>query len=154
MSNDLNNCMFIGHLGADPETRQTANSTVANFRIAVGQQWKDASGTKQEKTEWVGIVAWGKLGEICGQYLKKGAQVFVSGRMQTREWEKDGVKRYTTEIIADKVQMLGKKEGGSRGDYAPPPQRQQPAPQTQHHQAKANGYAPPAADGFDDDIPF
>ncbi len=109
MANDLNQCNFIGRLGRDPEVRYTPDgAAVANFSIAVGESWKDkASGEKQEKTEWVKCVAWRKLGEIIGEYLSKGSQVFISGKLQTRSWEKDGVTKYTSEIIVNQMQMLG-----------------------------------------------
>jgi single-strand DNA-binding protein len=106
MSNDLNLCQFIGRLGRDPETRYLPNGDpVCNFSVAVGWKSKDKEGT-----EWVRVSAFGKLAEICGQYLKKGSQVYVNGRMQTRKWvDKDGVEKYTTEIAADRMQMLGPK---------------------------------------------
>lgn len=115
MANDLNQCNFIGRLGKDPETRYTADGTcISGFSIACGWKGKDKEGT-----EWVRVSAFGKLGEICGQYLKKGSRVFISGRMQTRKWQdKDGVERYTTEIMADQMQMLDSKEQES-----PKPQR-------------------------------
>lgn len=114
MSNDLNLCQFIGRLGKDPEMRYMPDGkAVANFSIACGQSWKGKDGEKQEKTEWVRCAAFGKLAEIVGQYLKKGAQVYVSGRIQTREYEKDGSKRYTTEIVVDTMQMLGGKREDS-----------------------------------------
>ena len=104
MSNDLNRCEFIGRLGRDPETRYTADSNaICNFSIAVG--YKTAT---KETTEWVRITAFGKLAGICADYLKKGSQVFVAGRMTTRKWQnKDGVDQYTTEVVADQMQMLG-----------------------------------------------
>jgi len=113
MANDLNRCSFIGRLGRDPEVKyMPSGSAVVNFSIAVGQSWKDKeTGQKKEKTEWVRISAFGKLAEICGEYLSKGKQIFISGRMETRKWEKDGVPQYSTEIIANDVQFLG-----SRGD--------------------------------------
>jgi len=113
MANDLNRCSFIGRLGRDPEVKyMPSGSAVVNFSIAVGQSWKDKeTGQKREKTEWVRISAFGKLAEICGEYLSKGKQIFISGRMETRKWEKDGVPQYSTEIIANDVQFLG-----SRGD--------------------------------------
>lgn len=131
MSNDLNNCQFIGRLGRDPEMRALpSGESVSNFSVAVGWKTKDKEGT-----EWVSVVAFGKLAEICAQYLKKGSQVFVSGRMRTEKYMKDGVERYSTKIIADKMQMLGgKSDGGSK-----------PAP-------AADDSQPPA--DFDDDIPF
>ena len=99
----LNQCNFIGNLGADPEIRYTSNGkAVANFSIAVTEKYKD-----EKKTEWIKCVTWEKLAEISGKYLKKGASVFVSGRLQTRAWEdKDGNKRYTTEVVAQSMQML------------------------------------------------
>ena len=134
MSKDLNLCQFIGRLGKDVDMRYTADGkAIANLTIACGESWKDKQGNKQEKTEWVRISAFGKLAEIMGQYLKKGAQVYISGRMQTRKWQdKDGQDRYTTEIVADQMQMLD-----SRGssDSAP-------------------SAAPTPDDGFDDDFPF
>ena len=104
MSNDLNRCEFIGRLGRDPEVRYTADSNaICNFSIAVGYKNKD-----KETTEWVRITAFGKLAGICADYLKKGSQVFVAGRMTTRKWQnKDGVDQYTTEVVADQMQMLG-----------------------------------------------
>lgn len=103
--NDLNLCQFIGRLGKDPETRFLPDGkAVTNFSIAVGWKGKDKEGV-----EWVRCAAFDKLAEICGKYLKKGSQVYIAGRMQTREWEKDGVKRYTTEVMADRMQMLGAK---------------------------------------------
>ncbi|MHB8078672.1 MAG: single-stranded DNA-binding protein [Candidatus Krumholzibacteriia bacterium] len=116
----VNKVILIGNLGADPEVRYTQSSqAVANFRIATTDVWTDRDGNKQERTEWHNIVAWGKLGEICGQYLKKGKQVYVEGRLQTRQWEdKEGGKRYTTECVANVMQMLGRPgegEGGGGG---------------------------------------
>ena len=104
MANDLNQCNFIGRLGKDPETRYAASGTaVCNFSIAVGYKYKE-----EESTEWVRVTTFGKLAEIIAEYVSKGSQVFVSGRMKTNAWEdKDGVKRYTTEIIANTVQFLG-----------------------------------------------
>ena len=117
MSNDLNLCQFIGRLGKDPELRyMPSGDPVANFSIAVGSQWKDkSSGEKKESTEWVRIAAFGKLAEIIGEYCTKGKQVYVAGRMQTRKWEdKDGVTKYSTEVIADRLQLLGSKSDGER----------------------------------------
>jgi len=104
MATDLNRCEFIGRLGKDPEVRYTADSNaICNFSIAVGYKSKD-----KELTEWVRITAFGKLAGICADYLKKGSQVFVAGRMTTRKWvNKDGVDQYTTEVVADQMQMLG-----------------------------------------------
>ena len=138
MANDLNQCNFIGRLGADPETRYTpGGDPVCSFRIAVGWKSKDKEGA-----EWVSITAFGKLAEICGKYLTKGAQVFVSGRMKTDEYEKDGIKRYSTKIVADRLQMLGGKPQGES------------APQQQAPQRNAQGAPKTSFEDMDDDIPF
>jgi len=107
----INKVILVGNLGADPELRYTPDGTpVANFSIATSESWTDkTTGEKREKTEWHRIVAWRRLGEICGEYLSKGRQVYVEGKLQTRSWEKDGITRYTTEIIASDVQFLGVK---------------------------------------------
>lgn len=133
MANDLNQCQFIGRLGVDPETRfLPSGDGVTNFRIACGWKTKDKEGT-----EWVSIVTFGKLSEICGEYLKKGSQVFVQGRMQTRKWQdKEGNARYSTEIVAERMQMLG---GKREGDSKPT-------------DSKPTGQAP--FDDMSDDIPF
>ncbi len=114
----INKAIIVGRLGKDPETKyMTSGDAVCNFSVATSDTWKDkATGEKKEKTEWHNIVAYRKLAEICGQYLKKGAQVYIEGKIQTRSWEQDGQKRYMTEIIADDMQMLGSKgEGGGAG---------------------------------------
>jgi len=107
----LNKVMLIGNLGADPELRYTpSGAAVANFSIATREQWTSKEGEKQDKTEWHRIVAWRRLGEICGEYLHKGSLVYIEGRLQTRSWEdRDGNKRYTTEITALGMQMLDRK---------------------------------------------
>src|SRR5210317_1563446 len=109
----INKVILIGNLGGDPEVRYTPSGVaVAQFNIATSEEWKDKdSGEKRERTEWHRIVAWRRLGEICGEYLSKGQQVYVEGRIQTNTWEdKEGNKRYTTEIIANTVQFLGRRE--------------------------------------------
>ena len=106
----INKAILVGNLGNDPEVRYTPSGTaVANFSIATKEEWKDKNtGEKQSRTEWHKIVAFGRLGEICGEYLHKGKQVYIEGRLQTKSWEdREGVKRYTTEIIAREMQMLG-----------------------------------------------
>ena len=117
----VNKVIIIGRLGADPEVRYTpSGSAVANFSVATSEQWTDKSGEKQERTEWHRIVAWGRTGEICGEYLHKGKQVYVEGRLQTRSWEdRDGNKRYTTEIVAQTVQMLGSPSGREQQASSP-----------------------------------
>lgn len=115
MAGGINKVILIGNLGADPEVRFTpSGQAVANFRIATSESWTDkSSGQKQERTEWHRIVVWGKLAELCGEYLKKGRQCYVEGRLQTREWtDKEGKKNYTTEVVAQTVQFLG----GARGE--------------------------------------
>lgn len=105
----VNKVILVGRLGRDPELRYTpSGAAVANFSIATSEEWKDReTGEKQERTEWHRIVAWRRLGEICGEYLRKGSQVYIEGRLQTKEWEdRDGNKRYTTEVVAQSMQML------------------------------------------------
>lgn len=116
----VNKVILIGNLGADPELRYTPSGTpVATFSLATKEQWTNKEGGKEERTEWHRIVAWGRLGEICGQYLHKGRQVYVEGRIQTRSWEdREGNKRYTTEIVAQTMQMLGP-AGGKREPTEP-----------------------------------
>ena len=106
----VNKVILVGRLGRDPEVRYTpSGAAVANFTVATSEEWKDKNtGDKQERTEWHRVVAWRRLGEICGEYLHKGSQVYVEGRLQTRSWDdRDGNKRYTTEIVAQVMQMLG-----------------------------------------------
>ncbi len=115
----LNRCTFIGNLGKDPETRYMPDGgAITNFSIGVNESWKDKNGDKQEKTEWVRCSAFQKLAEICGEYLKKGSLVYIEGRLQTRKWQdKDGADRYTTEIVVDKMVMLGgKREEGEQSE--------------------------------------
>lgn len=109
----INKVILIGRLGADPEIRYTSNGTaVANFSLATSTNWTNKSGEREERTDWHRIVAFGRLGEICGEYLNKGKQVYVEGRLQTRSWEdKDGNKRKTTEVVALQLQMLGAPSG-------------------------------------------
>ncbi len=108
----INKVILIGRLGNDPELRYTADGTaVINFRIATSDEWTDkATNEKRERTEWHRIVAWRKLGEICGKYLSKGRQVYIEGKLQTRSWEKDGIIRFSTEIVASDVQFLGSRQ--------------------------------------------
>jgi single-strand DNA-binding protein len=161
----VNKVILVGNLGRDPEVRYMPNGeAVANFSIATTDSWKDKSGQKQEKTEWHNIVMYRRLAEIAGEYLKKGRPVYVEGRLQTRKWEKDGVTRYTTEIVADQMQMLGGREGGSSGSYddAAYDMNQEPSQQSAPSQsAQRPAASAPAAgaggsgfDNFDDDIPF
>lgn len=114
----VNKVILMGGLGRDPEVRYMPNGeAVANFSIATTETWKDKQGVKQEKTEWHNIVTYRKLAEIVGEYLKKGSQIYLEGKLQTRKWEKDGITRYSTEIIMDEIKMLsGKPESGTQRD--------------------------------------
>jgi single-strand DNA-binding protein len=162
----VNKVILVGNLGRDPEVRYMPNGeAVANFSIATTENWKDQSGVKQEKTEWHNIVMYRRLAEIAGEYLKKGRPVYIEGRLQTRKWEKDGVTRYTTEIIGDQMQMLGSKSdsGGASydgGQADAPEDYNQAASQSNARQTaapQANTGAPAggaAFDNFEDDIPF
>ena len=116
----VNKVILLGRLGQDPELKYTpAGASVCNFSLATSESWTDKnSGQKQERTEWHRVVVWGKLAELCNQYLSKGRQAFVEGRLQTRSWDdKDGNKRYTTEIMANTVQFIGGQAGTSSGQY-------------------------------------
>jgi single-strand DNA-binding protein len=115
MAGGVNKVILIGNLGADPEVRFTpGGQAVANFRIATSESWTDKNGQKQERTEWHRIVVWGKLAELCGEYLKKGRQCYVEGRLQTREWtDKENRKNYTTEVVATAVTFLGGRDAGA-----------------------------------------
>ena len=139
----INKVILIGNLGSDPEVRYTPSGVaVANFNIATSEEWKDKdSGEKKERTEWHRIVAWRRLGEICGEYLSKGKQVYIEGRLQTRDWEdRDGNKRYTTEIVANDVQFLGARDSSESA-------RPRSTSSTDYQGMPAQGPA-------DDDIPF
>jgi single-strand DNA-binding protein len=140
----INKAIIVGRLGRDPELRYTPDGTaVANFSVATSEEWKDKnSGEKKERTEWHRIVAWRRLGEICGEYLSKGRQVYIEGKLQTRSWEQDGVTRYMTEIIATDVQFLGNRDDAGGGRRTGGGGMDQGYPE------------PPMADTQDDDIPF
>lgn len=143
---DLNRCEFIGVLGRDPDMRYTSSGTaVTNFSIACNRIWKSTDGEQNEETEWINFVAWGKLGEICTQYLTKGSRVWCEGRMQTRSWEdkETGVTRYKTEIVLNDMIMLdGKKSNGGNSDYE---EETTPAAQPQRQQTLAKPATRPAA---------
>jgi len=152
----VNKVILIGNLGRDPETRyMPEGGAITNISIATTDKWKDKSGEMQEKTEWHRIAFFGKLAEIAGEYLKKGSQVYVEGRLQTRKWQdKDGQDKYTTEVVANVMQMLGSRQGMGGGDREGGGERSQ-APAG----AKAAATAKPAGKGskfddFEDDIPF
>ena len=162
MARGINKAILIGNLGNDPDIRYTASGTaIANISLATAESWRDKnSGEQQERTEWHRIVFFGRLAEVVGEYLRKGSQIYVEGRIQTRKWQdKEGNDRYSTEVVANEMQMLGGRGGSGAGapmnpdnqarapearNTAPPPDK--PAP------AARPGAAP--ADDFDDDIPF
>ena len=154
MARGVNKAILVGNLGNDPDMRYTAGgAAVANISVATAESWRDKeTGEQQERTEWHRVVFFGRLAEIVGEYLRKGSQVYVEGRIQTRKWQdKDGQDRWSTEIVANELQMLGGKGGGSANyDSAPQSQPQQSAPAPQ----AASSPAPAPADDFDDDIPF
>lgn len=157
MASGINKVILIGRLGSDPEVRYTTGGgAVANFNMATNESWTDKSGQKQERTEWHRIVVWGKLGELCAQYLAKGRQAFIEGRLQTREWtDKEGHKRYTTEIVAQNVQFLG-----GPGDRASTGPSDHAAPHSASSASSAsNDFEPPSFGSkgggiADDDVPF
>jgi single-strand DNA-binding protein len=155
----VNKVILLGNLGRDPETRYTTGGdAVTTLNIATSEQWKDKSGEKQERTEWHRVVLFARLAEIAGEYLKKGRSVYIEGRLQTRKYtDKDGVEKYSTEIVADRMQLLGGREGGATGGDAEfagatsgaGPSRREPAASA----AKGGGGKKNTED-FDDDIPF
>jgi single-strand DNA-binding protein len=158
----VNKVILIGNLGRDPETRYTTGGdAVTNIRLATTDTWKDKAGDKQEKTEWHSIVFFGRQAEIAGEYLKKGRQVYVEGRLQTRKWQdKEGQDRYSTEIVADRMQMLGSREGSGAvhtADEPPDRERASGAAATSASAPSAKGGVAPSkknVDDLDDDIPF
>ena len=144
----VNKAILVGNLGKDPEVRYLPEGgAVCNFSIATTETWKDKAGEKQEKTEWHRISMFGKLAEIAGEYLKKGSSVYVEGRIQTRKWQnKEGQDQYTTDIVADRMQMLGGRSGGGGG-------RSSEAPASGGSSAPS-GKPPAKFEDFADDIPF
>lgn len=164
----INKVIIVGRLGRDPEIRYTQDGTaVANFSVATSEEWQDKnSGEKRERTEWHRIVAWRRLGEICGEYLTKGRQVYIEGRLQTRSWEKDGQTHYMTEIVADKMQMLGSRTGDDMYAPARGQNQRQNQPQNQNGGYYNQGGGPDNSGPYpggpgpmgdappDDDIPF
>ncbi len=168
MARGINKVILVGNLGQDPEVRYLpSGGAVTNISIATTESWKDKqTGQQQDRTEWHRVVFFNRLAEIAGEYLKKGSQVYVEGKLQTRKWQaQDGSDRYSTEIVANEMQMLGGRQGGgaSMGDeydqssygggyQTAPPQQSRPAPKASPPQPVAA--EPPAMDSFDDDIPF
>ncbi len=141
----VNKVILVGNLGGDPQIRYTPQGTaVANFNIATTERFNNKNGERESRTEWHRIVAWGRLAEICNEYLKKGKQVYIEGRIQTRQWDdKDGNKRSTTEIVANNMVMLGR--AGDTGDVSP---------QELQADEEATQEAPAASAGNEDDLPF
>lgn len=168
MAKGLNKVMLIGHLGTDPELKvTTSGQSRVNFTVATNENFKDSAGNLQERTEWHRIVVWGKLAEICNQYLKKGRQVYVEGRLQTRSWDdtKSGEKKYATEIVCTDMQMLGsqREQGGGQGYGEGSPQgyeRPQSTPQRGYQQSASEAPTYPSRpsgpmlDSEKDDLPF
>ena len=152
MARGVNKVILIGNLGSDPEVRYTPEGRpVANFSLATSESWNDRNtGERQERTEWHRLVLWSKLAEIAGQYLKKGAKIYVEGRLQTRSWDdQSGQKRYTTEVVVNDMQMLDSRgEGGGGGGYSDRPTGGQSAGPA------AQPETPPPPGGDDDDLPF
>ena len=153
--------ILIGNLGSDPEVRFMPNgNAVCNFSLATTEKWKDKqSGQQQERTEWHRISIFGKLAEIAGQYLRKGSKVYIEGRNQTREWEKDGIKRYTTEVIVDMRGSMHMLDGKQDSNQSQPQsnnrsQQQQQQQQQRPAQQQIQQAAPPDHNTFDDNIPF
>jgi len=153
----VNKVILVGNLGQDPEVRyMPSGGAVTNLRMATTATWKDkTTGEKQERTEWHTVVCFNRLAEIAGEYLRKGSQVYIEGSLRTRKWQdKEGKDRYSTEVVADEMQMLGKREGGGAPRERSDEGGGQRAPQ-QRPAAAAGGGASKVAEGeFDDDIPF
>lgn len=161
MARGVNKAILVGNLGQDPELRYTGSGTaVCNMRLATNESYKDSDGQIVEKTEWHNVVAWGRLAEICGEYLRKGSQVYFEGSLQTRSWEdRDGNTRYTTEIKAREMMMLSDRgsSGGGQDNYDYDQRSQQSRSQGRPQQQRRPQQAEPAMDdsfGLEDDLPF
>ena len=164
MAKGVNKVILVGNVGGDPETKyMPSGGAVTNLSIATSESWKDKqTGQAQERTEWHRVVFFNRLAEIASEYVKKGSKVYVEGSLRTRQWEQDGVKRYSTEIVASEMQMLDSREGGTQQQQQAPQQRQQAPQQRQQapqQQAQNQQQARQAVEGgfdasFDDDIPF
>jgi len=171
MARGVNKVILVGNVGGDPEVRyMPSGGAVTNLTLATSESWKDKqTGQPQERTEWHRVVFFNRLAEIAGEYVRKGSKIYVEGSLRTRQWEQDGVKRYTTEIVASEMQMLDSRQGGQQagqqsaqqGGYAPqqdsqqggfqqPPQQRAPQSTPQQPQQQPGGFD----SDFDDDIPF
>lgn len=159
-SRGVNKVILVGNAGNDPEFRVMPNGNgVANVSLATSETWKDKNtGEQQEKTEWHRVIFFNRLAEIVEQYIKKGSKLYIEGRLQTRSWEQDGVKRYTTEIVASEMQMLDSRGGGNTGDNSFGQGQGQGGGSAPAAKSSSTSAAPQAApanfDNFDDDIPF
>lgn len=163
MARGVNKVILIGNLGGDPDVRYLPNgNAVANITLATTDSWKDKqSGQMQERTEWHRVVFFGRVAEVVGEYARKGSKLYVEGRLQTREWEKDGIKRYTTEVVVDMGGQMQLLDGRGQGGEAPAPRQSAPRQQPQQPQSAPSQPQPaaqqapaPDYDSFDDDIPF
>ena len=159
----VNKVILLGNLGRDPETRYTTGGdAVTNLNIATSEQWKDKSGEKQERTEWHRVVLFGRQAEVAGEYLKKGRSVYIEGRLQTRKYtDKDGGEKYSTEVVGDRMQLIGGSRESSGGDVefnagsgGGAPVRRETAGASTPAGSKGAGAAKKNVDDFDDDIPF
>ncbi len=157
-SRGVNKVILVGNLGADPETRyMPSGNAVTNVRMATSQSWRDReTGQQNERTEWHRVVFFNRLAEIAGEYLRKGSKIYVEGSLRTRQWEREGQKHYSTEIVGDEMQMLDSRGGGDFGGGG-----MQGGGSQGGNQGGSSGYddrggfsAPPSDDDFDDDIPF
>jgi single-strand DNA-binding protein len=159
MARGVNKVILVGNLGADPDTRyMPSGKAVTNIRVATSESWKDRqTGDMQERTEWHSIVMYDKLGEIAAEYLRKGSQVYIEGKIRTRKWQdKEGKDRYTTEVIADQMQMLGSRGGGGGASSEPrePRTSSRPAATEDRSAAPVDEGGGGGGGEFDDDIPF
>ncbi|HXS91846.1 MAG TPA: single-stranded DNA-binding protein [Steroidobacteraceae bacterium] len=158
MARGVNKVILVGNLGADPDTRyMPSGKAVTNIRVATSESWKDrTTGDMQERTEWHSVVMYDKLGEIAAEYLRKGSQVYIEGKIRTRKWQdKEGKDRYTTEVIADQMQMLGGRGGGGGASSEPRSPRQTPPAAEDRTPGPADEGGGGGGGGeFDDDIPF
>ncbi|MBT4162207.1 MAG: single-stranded DNA-binding protein [Gammaproteobacteria bacterium] len=160
MARGVNKVILVGNLGRDPETRyMPSGGAVTNVSVATSKQWRDRdSGDNKERTEWHRIVFFNRLAEIAGEYLKKGSKVYIEGELRTRDWEKDGQKHYTTEIVANEMQMLDSRGdaggGGFGGGSAPGPSSSSGGGGGGGGGGGMDDFGPPPTDDFDDDIPF
>jgi len=156
MAKGVNKVILVGNVGGDPETKyMPSGGAVTNLSIATSESWKDKqTGQPQERTEWHRVVFFNRLAEIASEYVRKGSKVYVEGSLRTRQWEQDGVKRYSTEIVASEMQMLDSREGGQQQQQAPQQRQQAPQQQAQNQQQARQAVEGGFDASFDDDVPF